>query len=292
MVLSAAILAGGALASGALGVAGSNASSKKQYEYQRRLQEQAAALNYRYNSEWAKNGPTFTRQGYESAGYNPMLAVQNGTSSATSYTSSGQAQNVDYNSGISNALEVYRLKNETQQSDAISDSNYATADKTKVEKAALLQKLPYVSKQAKAEYIKTSMESAKLENDIHYQNEYLNYLQNSLRVQKELGEMGFANSKDIAKIQAAAVRFSSQQSAAALRYGADSSSRATRYSADVGYESSKYRSWSDHVRNLGIGIGGLTGVYRDLKGSGYNNYPPRYPSYHRSGNPRSYFDYP
>lgn len=264
-------MAGGALAAGGLGIAGSNASSKKQYEYQRRLQEQAAALNYHYNSEWAKNSPTFTRQGYESAGYNPMLAVQNGPSNASSYTSTGQAQNVDYNSGISNAIDLYRLKNETQQSEAISDSYYATADKTKVEKAALLKKLPYISQQAKADYIKTVMESANLENNIHYQNEYLNYLQNSLKVQMELGKMGFANSKDIAKIQAAAARFGASQSAAATRYSADKSSSASRYGSDTSYDlgiKSLPPKWAQTLGGVfGTALGTGLGAYGVIKSS-------------------------
>lgn len=262
MVLSAAILAGGALASGALGVAGSNASSKKQYEYQRRLQEQAAALNYHYNTQWAKNSPSFTRQGLESAGYNPMLAVQNGTSNAASYTSTGQAQNVDYNSslqsGVSNSIDVFRLKNETRQSDAMSDSYYANADKAKAEKAEIIQRLPYVSAQAKANYMKTAMESAKLENDIHYQDEQLNLLKKQIEVQQYLGQLGFANAKDIANIQSAATRYAADKSSSASRYGSDKS-------YDLGLKSIPPK-WAQTLGGiLGTGLGAGVGVYSAIK---------------------------
>lgn len=283
MVVSAAIMAGGALAAGGLGIAGSNAASRKQYEYQRRLQEQAAALNYSYNSKWAQNGPTFTRQGLESAGYNPMLAVQNGTSNATSFASSGQAQNVDYNSsiqaGFSNAVDYQRLKNETVQTQSNvdlqnkqSEAAEATAANQNAQAQGQLEDNKYISARNKAQI-------GNLQAQTQHFNAMIDNMQARIKLDRELGYMGFANARDIANIQASA-----------SRYGADVSAAASRYASDTGYGAATYRSWSDHVRNLGIGIGGITGVYRDLKGS--NNYPSKYPSYNRYGNPRAYFDYP
>lgn len=208
-------------------------SAARQYNYQRLLQAQAAALNYKYSIKSAQNLPGATRQGYESAGYNPMLAVQNGVSNASSFTSAGTAGSFDsaaaISSGVANAIDFSRLQNETLKAEADTDASYALADKTKAEKAEIIQRLPYVSQQSKANYMKTTMESAKLENDIHYQNEYLKYLKNSLQLQKELGQQGFANVRDVANITAAAQKYGSDVSAAALKYSSDVSANSAPF---------------------------------------------------------------
>lgn len=222
MVLSASIGALGALGSAFVSAGASNVSSRKAFQRQQALQEQAARLNYEYSLKYGdyaykkniqslKESPLATRQGYENANLNPMLMTSQGVGSANvpssgSYTGTGQAPQHDMSQaisqGMSNAMDYVRVQNETKQAESQTDANYALADKTKMEKAKLVEELPYVGKKAKADYIKTQMESAKLENDIHYQNEYLKYLQNSLGLQRELGVMGFANAKDIANINA------------------------------------------------------------------------------------------
>lgn len=109
----------GSLGSSLIGAFASNASSKKQYKYQSALQAQAAALNYKYGLMSLENGPTSTRKGLVDAGYNPMLAVQNSTSGANSgWTTTGQAQNVDYGQAISNAFDFQRIKNETKTAES------------------------------------------------------------------------------------------------------------------------------------------------------------------------------
>ena len=106
----------GSLLSAGIGALSANASSKKQFKYQSALQSQAAKLNYDYSLKSAENMPSATRKGLESGGYNPMLAVQNSTSGAnSSWTSAGQASAPDYLSGLSNAFELQRVKNETAQ---------------------------------------------------------------------------------------------------------------------------------------------------------------------------------
>lgn len=224
MVASALISGGfgmlGSIGGAAIGGASNSRAARRQFEYQKQLQAQAAQLNYDYSLKSAENMPSSTRKGLENANYNPMLAVQNGTGSSSQFTSAGSAGSFDnqaaISSAISNATDLANIRNQTLQAESSSDAYYAQADKAKMEKAEIVQRLPYVGPKAKADYIKTQMESAKLENDIHYQNEYLNYLQNSLKVQRELGVMGFANAKDVANINAAAAR-----------YGADVSSGST-----------------------------------------------------------------
>ena len=206
-------------------IAGSNLSAHKASK----LAQLQAALNYKYNKKWALEGAGYNRQGLEAAGYNPMLAVQNGTSGANAnFASANSSQDIDFSgdiaSGIANAQSFQRLKNETDVASSQQDVNYANADKIKAEKATLVERLPFVSKQAKADYMKTEMESAKLENDIHYQNEYLNYLDNSLKLQQRLGEMGLY----------------------VQMRGQDKVYNASTYSADKAYKSSVYASGLSH----------------------------------------------
>lgn len=208
----------------------SNATTGKQqrraYEYARQLQQQQYDLSIR----GFKDAPSAQREGLVSAGYNPMLAlgkIGDGVSVAGGTPVNANATDT---SGIKDAISgAVQLQNQTNQTKASTDALYASADKSKAEKAAIVERLPYISKQAKADYMKTSMESAKLENDIHYQNEFLNYLQNSLEVQQRLAEMGFANSKDIAKINAGATR-----------YSADKAYNATTQSASMNVKSKPF----------------------------------------------------
>lgn len=203
-----------------------NASSGKAFGRQLYAMQRQAELNYEYGQKSALNSPSWNRKGLENAGFNPMLAVQNGTTGSNSaWTSQGSAPMADlsgaYASGVANAQSVQRLKNETDVADSQSDTNYATADKSKAEKAAIIEELPYIGKNSKAKYMKTEMESAKLENDIHYQNEYLNYLENSLKLNEKLGLMGLDVKKYGIDVGAAASRFASQMSYNASTYASN-----------------------------------------------------------------------
>ena len=71
-------LAGGIIG-GAMGLFGSNnaaKAAKRQYEYQRLLNQQA----YDLTQQGYREGPMNQRIGYESAGINPILAMSNGAS--------------------------------------------------------------------------------------------------------------------------------------------------------------------------------------------------------------------
>lgn len=179
----------GSALGGFVGLMASNASSRRQYKYQSKLQEQAAQLNYDYGIKSLQNSPSAQRQGLESAGYNPMLAVGNATSGANAgWTTTGQAASFDSSQGITsgfnNALSLQNTKNQTSQTESINDRNYAEADNLKTLSAINAAKLPYVSEREKKEIANVEAQSAKLENDIHYQNEMLNYYENSLKLQQ------------------------------------------------------------------------------------------------------------
>lgn len=189
--------AGSALSAG-IGALSSNASAYKQYKYQSALQSQAAKLNYDYSLKSAKNMPSATRQGLESGGYNPMLAVQNATSGAnSSWTSAGQSTAPDYNAGITqgvaNAQSFQRLKNETEQAESVTDANYATADKVKAEKAEITARLPFVSKRQKAEIAQIEADAQLLEAKKHYLSEDIAVRQAGVNVQQEANAVSERN---------------------------------------------------------------------------------------------------
>lgn len=213
----------GSVGSGLFSSLFSNATTGKQqrraYEYARLLQQQQYDLSLR----GFKEAPSAQREGLTSAGYNPMLAlgnVGNGVSVAGGTPVNANSTDVSgFKDAVSSAVQ---LKNQTDQTEASTDALYAQADKAKAEKASIVERLPYISKQAKADYMKTSMESAKLENDIHYQNEYLNYLENSLN-----------NAVRVANIYANA-----------QKYGADRILKGTIYNADSQFSSSIFDAYS------------------------------------------------
>lgn len=183
----------GAIGGAAIGAFSSNSSSYKSYKYARKLQEQAARLNYDYAQKSALNSPSWNRFGLESAGYNPMLAVQNSTSGAnSSWTSNGGSTAFDMSQGISsgvaNAQSFQRLKNETQQAESVSDANYATADKAKAEKAEISARLPYVSKRQKAEI-------ANLEADAQLAEAQKHNLKERIELERYINDSGLATTR-------------------------------------------------------------------------------------------------
>lgn len=210
----------GSLGSAFISNATSGKAQKRAYQYARELQQQ----QYNLSIQGYKEAPSAQRFGLETAGYNPMLAlgnVGNGVSVAGGTPVNANATDV---SGIRDAISTAaNIKNQTAQTEAITDAQYADADLKKAQKASLVERLPYVSKQAKADYMKTTMESAKLENDIHYQNEYLNYLEASL-----------SNSKAIAEIQAEAQKYGANMNYKGAVYNADTAAKSTpfRYLVD------------------------------------------------------------
>lgn len=231
MAFAAAGAAIAGLASNAISAGQSHRSQRRAYQYARRLQQQ----QYDLSIQGYKEAPNAQRTGLENAGYNPMLALGNVGQGVNVAGGTPVNANATDTSGIKESIsQAVQLRNQSKQTEAVSDEAYANADKAKAEKATIIERLPYVSKQAKADYMKTSMESAKLENDIHYQDEYLNYLEKSLQVQQRLGEMGFANAKDVANINASASRYSANQSYNASTYAADVAAKSTpfRYFSD------------------------------------------------------------
>lgn len=249
---------GSAVGSSVIGAIAANSSAFKQFKYQSELQRQAAKLNYQYAQKTALNSPSWNRSGLESAGYNPMLAVQNATSGVnSSFTSPGNATAPDYiggiSSGIANAQSFQRLKNETAQTESVNDLNYAQADKAKAEKASIMERLPFISQREKTEIGNIEKDSMKKEAEIHNIEETTRYIEKNYELQKRLGEMGIN----------------------AQIYGANQSYNASTYSANKSFEAQKLRALIDEVNNirtnktnkrrftLPFGAGGYFGSLRD-----------------------------
>lgn len=223
----------GSLGSSLVSNATAKAAQARAFNYARALQQQ----QYDLSLKGYKEAPSAQRFGLESAGYNPMLALGNvGSGVSVAGGTPVNANSTDV-TGIRDSISTaVQLKNQTDQTEASTDQMYAEADKAKAEKSTIIARLPYVSKQAKVDYIKTQAEAAKLENDIHYQNEYINYLKSSL-----------TNAKEIALIEAEVKKYSADSSSKAMRYSADRAYNASTYASNVAADSTPFRYFSNKV---------------------------------------------
>lgn len=244
MAFAAAGAAIAGLASNAISAASSKGQQARAYNYARLLQQQQYDLGIR----GYKEAPSAQRQGMEDAGFNPMLAVGSVGNGVNVAGGTPVSANSTDTSGIKESIsQAIQLRNQTNQTEALTDDYYASADLKKAEKATLIEKLPYVSKQAKADYQKTAMESAKLENDIHYQNELINYYNNSLKLQETLGYLGNATQ----------------------RRGQDISYNASTYSSNVQKEIGRYANLirdyeartNRNRKSFSIGKSGISGSF-------------------------------
>lgn len=191
---------GSALIGSAGSLLGANASSKKQYKYQSALQRQAAKLNYEYAEKTARNSPTWSRAGLESAGYNPMLAVQNATSGAnSSWTSAGNATAPDYagaiSQGISNAQSFQRLKNETKTADTQAKANEATAENQASQAMNNIEENKYIGDKRKAEISNLTGDTALKEAQIDNMKKQIELGQMGIIVQQEANAINAENNK-------------------------------------------------------------------------------------------------
>lgn len=259
--ISALIGGGSALGSFAGNILGSTLSFRRQ----KQLMEHQAALNYKYGQATALNSPSWNRQGLESAGYNPMLAVQNATSGVNSnFAAQSTANEPDYGSSlgsaVANATDVARLNNENKTTDSTVESNNANARRQNAEAANLEAENPFIARREEAEIGKIGAETAKLGAETDNFKAMIENMRARLELDQYLGEMGITTS------------------AATGRYQADKAYNASKYSADKSYQASITHTatsgGNDMLRTLGtIGLGVLGMSYAGkgmklLKGSG------------------------
>lgn len=204
------------LGSAAIGAFSANASSRKQYKYQKKLMQQQAALNYEYAEKSARNTPTWNRAGLEDAGYNPMLAVQNATFGANSnWTSGGSVNAPDYSgameSGVNSVMSYINAKNQTAQTESQVKTNEATAENQRAEAANKRAENPYISRREEANIGKIGAETSKLDAETDYNKAAIENMKARIELDRELGFAGID----------------------AQYYSADKSYNATKYHADT-----------------------------------------------------------
>lgn len=119
-ILPSLIGAAGSLSGTGISTIANAAANKRAYHHQRDLMELQSKLNYNYQkkmAQWsAQNGAMMTRQGLESAGYNPMLAfsggnfMQSGGTYSAGGTSPQQAPvDLDLSNALTSAYKAYKL---------------------------------------------------------------------------------------------------------------------------------------------------------------------------------------
>lgn len=163
----------GSVLGASAGALGNVAGAGLSYGQQKKLSEHQAKVNYQYAEKSARNTPTWNRAGLETAGYNPMLAVQNSTSGANAgWTSTPSANAPDiaggFSSGIANVQSFQRLKNETGVAETQAKTNEATAENQLSQAINNLEENKYIGSKRKAEISNitgdTALKEAQIDN--------------------------------------------------------------------------------------------------------------------------------
>lgn len=245
----------GSLFGGLLGVGASALNGAINTAYSKELQEHQGAVNYKYAEKTARNNPSWNRAGLESAGYNPMLAVQNATSGANAGWTSGNTVTGSDISGdagnfISNAQSFQRLENETNQTNSNIEANQATARNQNAEASNREAENPFISKREQANIGRLSAETSKLQRE----TEYFDALEKNLEEMRRINELG--------------VNLNYKSSI----YGSNQSYNAQTYSANKAYEANSIKSASqylgkymdDSIKKFGKHLGNSK-AYKDVQ---------------------------
>lgn len=238
-----------------------NASSSTAYKRQIGLMQEQARLNYEYAQKSAENSPSWNRKGLETAGYNPMLAVQNATAGVnSSWASQAQSTPADtngaINAGVNMTSTAQRVANETAQTESNINTNNATAFKANQEGIAQQLRNPYISNREKAEIGEIETNTARLESENRYNDAAIANMDKSLQLQEK-----------IANMEVAAHRYSADRGLDAVIYNA----KTNRQIADEHSPSGKSQSFANYtsgVRNIMSGIGDIIHGRQDT----YENY--------------------
>lgn len=270
---AAGLMAAGGVLSSAIGMVAANHGAFKQYKYNSKLQKEAAALNYKYGKKNALNSPTWNRQGLESAGYNPMLAVQNGTAGTNSnWTSNSSVSAPDYSGlgvadAINNATRLQEMRNQTEQTKSQIDVNSATAENQLAEAANKRAENPYISKREEAQIRQTDANTTKLNADTELNKATIANMESRLQLDRELGFAGL----DVARRGQDLNYASSIYGSDAVKYAARKSAFANVYNANTMKEIADTHSpsgRSSSFRNYAGGVSDLIGAALH----GTNNY--------------------
>lgn len=243
MVLSASIGALGALGSAGLGLISANHQSGKAYQRAIGLMHEQARLNYQYAQKSAENSPTWNRQGLESAGYNPMLAVQNATSGANSSWTSSQGYQQDQatdviTNGVRNGTEMAQLAMQQKQTDSTVALNESQARKNIAESSGIDIHNKYLDAREQKELGRIDAETKQLTADTNYKSAMIDAIDKNIELQREIALLQSATGINIANI----------------------GSNATKYAADKSFDSSKYSTDNNMIKAGLAGILGTAGL--------------------------------
>lgn len=268
MVLSASIGALGALGSAGLGLISANHMSGKAYQRAIGLMQEQARLNYKYAQKSAENSPTWNRQGLETAGYNPMLAVQNATSGANSSWASPQGYQQDQatdaiTNGVRNGTEMAQLAINQQQTDSNVKLNEAQSRKSISEAINNEIHSKYLDKREENELGQIGAETDKLIRETSYYDQ----LAENMEAERRLQEMGI------------------NVNAGNVRYQADKAFNASTYASNVNERNNKRNNRTnttlEHIRHPYSSFGHK--VYTSGKGDNSQYYRNNSSIYRNAG---------
>lgn len=220
----------------------SNASSKA-YARQLDYMYRSAQTNYNFQQKSLRESPSAQREGLETAGYNPMLAVQNATGGANANFANSTGVNMDEIAGITTANATSaQAFNSMENLDKQTESNVKLQEsstfKNRMEALSQQIKNQFLSSRERAEINKTNAESTKLQSDTALNSATIENLKSRLELDRALGFAGL----DV------------------QRRGQNLSYNATTYSADKSYEASKYNTDNNMIKAGVAGVAGALGL--------------------------------
>lgn len=227
-----------------------NASSSTAYKRQIGLMQEQARLNYHYAQQSAENSPSWNRKGLETAGYNPMLAVQNATAGVnSSWASQAQSTPTDtngaINAGVNASSTAQRVENETAQTASNINTNNATAFKANQEGLAQQLRNPYISNREKAEIGEIETNTARLESENRYNDAAIANMDKTMQLQEKIANMEYA-----------AHIYSADRGYAGTIYNADTHKNIADEHSPSG-KSQSFQNYTSGVRSIMSGIGDI-----------------------------------
>lgn len=210
------------LINNAISYAQSRSAQRRAYNYARMLQQQQYDLTQQGYRESSSN----IRQGLESAGFNPMLAVNGGNAVGSANVAGGTpvSGNQPVDAGLaSNAMMVRQQANNDIQTQSNVQLNASQSSKATAEAVGQTMENEFIPDRRKAEIANIQAQTS------HF-NAMIENMRARLELDRELGFAGLANNRDVAHIYANA-----------SKYGADVSAGASRYSADVSANSTPFK---------------------------------------------------
>lgn len=153
---------------------GATLNNALSYQYSKKLAKYEAELNYKYARKNAENSPSWQRQGLESAGYNPMLAIQNGIGSSNSSWSTADQFNMQQ--PTTNAIDLARLRNETNTAESQIELNNANSELANAQAVEQVIKNKYVDESIKTQLANTLASTKQMETLADFQKEQSKYV--------------------------------------------------------------------------------------------------------------------